>query len=164
MQQLPFLRRTYQIESLAAPPIRTTLALLPHRNALRQPARHTVVGHLQSDDVHELVPDDLLPVGRQGIGRNQRDYLAEANANEGTDIGKTDRPHGKVFGILENLDQNRALWFEVILRSQGIPALFQQWLHIGPQDVGIALTHLYLEVLTLENAVGIECIEHSEHV
>ena len=66
-QQPPVLHRPNQVKALLAAPVGAGLPLLPHRDALRQPTGDAVAGHLQGYHMDELMPDDLLPVGAEGV-------------------------------------------------------------------------------------------------
>ena len=81
MQQLILFRGTYQIQSLASAPVRSALTFFINRNSLGEPARHSIACHLQGDYMHELMPDDFLPICRKCIGRDQCDHLPEADSD-----------------------------------------------------------------------------------
>ena len=74
--------------------------------------------------MHELMPDDFLPICRKCIGRDQCYHLTEADSHQRADVGESYRAHSKIFRFFEHLDQDRPFGFEAILRRQRDPAFF----------------------------------------
>ena len=66
-QQPVLLHRAHQFQPLTTTPFWSRLTLFPGRNTLREPAWHTVMGHLQSEHMNQFMPYYFLPVGTQGI-------------------------------------------------------------------------------------------------
>ena len=153
-----------EIKPLAAAPVGPALLLLPHRNALRQPARDAVARHLQGDDMGELVPGDFLPIGAERVRRDQRDHLAETDPHQRADVGQAHRARGEVLGILENLDQHRILRLEIPFGDQRVPGFFQQRREVRPEDLGVAGRHAHEKMLALQRGVLFQRVEHREQV
>ena len=94
------------------PPRHILLRLFIDRNPLRQPARHAIVGLLQRNHMHKLVPQHLLPIHRTGWSRPRRIHCNQppkTNAQMPCITRQTNRPHHKHIVIVKYLHHHGRL-------------------------------------------------------
>ena len=110
------------------------------------------------------MPDNFLPVGTQGVRRNQCDHFTKTDADQRPDIGESDGTHRKILSTFEDLDDDRHLGLELVFGHQAVPAFLKQRRHVRPQDLRIARTHVYAEMLCLQRFVLFQHIKYLQHV
>src|SRR6185369_2832556 len=101
-------------------PTRPRASFFVNRESFRKPARNTIVSHLQRNDVSVLVPQCAAPIKLAGFARGRRilrDHETKTYA-ERAQAGNAKRAHREVFVVIKDLDNDRALRRELVLRSK----------------------------------------------
>ena len=107
-------------------PLRPRDLLFVLRDAFGQPARHALVGHLQRDDVRQLVPQRRLPLELAG-GRAFGESIVTTRPKQAPSApimpGQPDVPDGEVVVLREDLDEDRPLRRELVALRQRVERL-----------------------------------------
>jgi len=168
-----------QLESLAlfqrggerhlhvAPPFGPRLRFFPHRNALGEPTGHALIGHLQRDDVRELVPQRGLPrelAWWSRLRRIERDHAAEAGAERADHAGQPEIAYREVIVYRKDLDENRPLRRELVLRAEHLQRVARQRQRVLPQHRCLVGMHLDGHVAVFDLREAVELIEQHQQV
>ena len=117
--------------------------------------------------MRHLVPERGLPRERPAgtrVRRIKRHDPAEARTERADHAWKPCRAHSEVVVLRENLDENRALRRELVLRRQGLQRLLREWHRILAQDRSFSGIQLQDDVAFADLDELVERIEQCEQV
>ena len=121
LQRLAAVQHPRKPDVHAASPLGTLERFFVHRDAFGQPAGDSLVGHLDRDDVRQLVPQRRFPLElarRARLRRIQRHHAAETGAERADHAGQAHVSHREVVVLRKHLDEDGALRRELVPLSE----------------------------------------------
>ena len=156
-----------EIDLALAAPAGVGAALLEHRGAFGEPARHALVRQLQGDDVGELVPQRRRPVERAGRarpGRVEGHDAAEAGAERADHAGQAERADGEIVVAREHLDQHGPARRDVVALAEIGERLARQLLDRVAHQRQLLRVDLQDQIADGDRLETVERVEHRQRV